>query len=438
MKDHHKGGLLDLDRRSRERVCARRAGQSDDWISLANRMHANAGRDSDIGRRPCWPPFGLYLSAFRSGRWPLMRATATCHRHLFQVPVRMSHFFAVSYLVPPASLLEEMAWIRDLGVRQVELPLEQEASEMQQVKVLSAIQNLLAENCRVAAVLRPSRGAQQEPEGWHQFCFWLLAQAGWQLERVQLGDELATLVRGQKNVTETSQLFSHVARLRQDYPGVALQAPGLARFDAYRLVQVLQQLLPAGNHWDGMTVLAPAWQALESVGGDDAFLQQLTLAAAVALRFGMATDRLQISFPPPPAGCDQAAEERIAGSVVRRAMLALSSGMAGRVAIGMDPAIRVSERRVLSNAIRELMTQLEGARFERRIWDGDATRDFVLEFSRIGKPPVLVGWTDGEPRQVSAPFRIGVACDYLSRPVPMIPHPRIRLTRNMAYFSGEK
>ena len=366
-----------------------------------------------------------------------MRAAATCHRQLFQIPVRMSHFFAVSYLVPPASLLDEMTWLRDLGVQQVELPLDQEASELLQVKVLSAIQNLRAENCRVAAILRPSRGAQQEPEAWHQFCLWLLSQAGWQLERVQLGDELATLVRGHQSVAETSQLFSHVPRLRQDYPGVALQAPGLARFDAYQLVQTLQQLLPAGNKWDGMTVLAPAWQALESVGGDHAFLHQLTLAGAVALRFGMQTDRLQIAFPPPPAGCDPAAEERIAGSVVRRAMLALSSGMAGRVAIGMDPAIRVSERRVLSNAIRELMKQLEGAHFERRIWDGDARRDFILEFSRAGKPPVLVGWTDGEPRQVTTPFRISTACDYLSRQVPMLPHPRIRLTRNMAYFVGE-
>jgi hypothetical protein len=68
---------------------------------------------------------------------------------------------------------------------------------------------------------------------------------------------------------------------------------------------------------------------------------------------------------------------------------------------------------------------------------GDMNRDFVLEFLRTGKPPVLVGWTDGEPRLVAVPFRAGAASDYLRRHVPLLPHPRIRLTRNMAYFVSD-
>lgn len=437
MKNGYKGALLDLDRRSRESVPSRRSRMSGDWVALAGRQTVDTEPIiTDSTRQPWLPSPALCLAAFRAGRLPLLRAAGTCHRKLFQEPVHLTHFFAINYVMPPASLLDELAWLRDLGLRQVVLPLDQDASDVQQVKALAAIQNLRTENCRVAAVLRQKRGAQTEPETWHQFCYWILAQVGWQLERVQLGDRLDAGVRERKDVAKWTQLFTHVPRLRRDYPGVALLAPGMERFDAVLPVKALQRLLPEGHLWDGVTMRAPAWQMLESVGQDAVFLRRLTLAGAVALRPEVMGGKVRVCFPPSPAGCEVAAEERIAGSVVRRAVLALCSGMADQVSIGMDPVVRVAERQVLSTAIRELVAQLEGARFERRVRVGDANRDFVLEFSRTGRPPVLVGWTDGEARQVSVPFRIGTASDYLCRGVPMLPHPRVRLTRNMSYFAG--
>jgi len=439
MKESHKGALLELDRRSRESVSARRSPLSKDWIPLSGRLARGKKTAGDEPtRRPWLPLLPLCLAAFRAGRFPLLRAADACRRNLFQEPVRLTHFLAINYVSPPASLLDELAWLRDLGVRQVVLPLEQDAFDARQVKALGAIQNLHAEDCRIAAVLRPKRGAQAEPEAWHQFCHGILSQAGWQLECVQLGDGLDGFVREHKDIAAFAKLFAHVPRLRRDYPGVALLAPGMERFDSPLPVQALQRLLPEGYAWDGVTVQAPAWQELESVGRDSIFLRRLALIGAVALRPDVVGGKVRVVFPPSPPGCDAAAEERIAGSVVRRTVLALTSGVADRVAIGMDPSTRASERQILSTAIRELAAQLEGARFEQRLRVGDAGRDFVLEFTRTGKPPVLVGWTDGEPRLVAVPFRVGEANDYVGRQVPMLPHPRIRLTRNMAYFVSEQ
>jgi len=256
------------------------------------------------------------------------------------------------------------------------------------------------------------------------------------LDCAQLGDGIEAFVRERRGSHGAAALCAHVPRLRHDYPGVALLAPGVEQVETPALVTALRKLLPAGAAWDGMTLLAPAWQALGSVARDHLFLRQLTLAGGLAVRPGVAGGRVQVVFPPPQAGCDAAAAERIAGSVVRRSVLALCSGVADRVTIGMDAATAVPERQTLSTAIRTLVDQLEGGRLVRRVRVGDPKRDFVLEFAHTDKPSLLVGWTDGDPQQVSVPFLVGTASDFLGRSVPMLPHPRIRLTRSMAYFKA--
>jgi len=439
MKEHHTGALLNLDRKSRGQAAPQRPRMTSGWVSLTGRQIAGAGavtNDEEL-LQPWLRPLPLWLAAFRSGRLPLLWAAEKSRRKIFQKQVQLKHFFAIQYVAPPASLLDELAWLRELGVQQVVVPLEQGASDVQQVKALGAIQNLHIENCRVAAVLRPKRGAPEEPEVWHQFCYWMLSQAGWQLDAVQLTDGLDDAIRESKDGAELAKLFAHVPRLRRDYPGVALLAPGIERFDAVLPVKALQKLLPEACAWDGVILRMPAWQAVESVGREGVMLRRLVLAGAVAAQPEIDCGRVQACFPAPPSGCDAAAAERIAGSVVRRSVLVLASGVVERVALEINPAMHVDERQVLSTAIRELVSQLAEARFERRLRLGDANRDFVLEFSRSGKPPVLIGWTDGDPKLVSVPFRVGAASDFLCRQVPMIPHPRIRLTRDMAYFAVE-
>lgn len=438
MKSGYKGALLDLDRKSRESVPSRRSRLSREWIALAGRLGHDAeafGEEDDP--RPWLRPLPLWLAAVQAGGMPLLRAVEKRRCLLFHQPLRLTRFLSIGYVTPPSGLLEELAWLRELDVRQVVVPLDQDATDLQQVKALAAIQNLRSEDVRVAGVLRPKRGAAAEPDTWHQFCHWILSQAGWQLENAQLADGLDSHIREAKDAAAFAKLFTHVPRLRRDYPGVALLAPCLERFDLPLPVRALCRLLPEGYAWDGVCMRAPAWQALESVGRDDLFLQRLVLAGAVAGRPGFAGGKVQVAFPPPPSGCEGAAEERVAGSVVRRAVLAATSGVADRVVVGMDPALPVASRQIISIAVRELVEQLEGARFVRRVRVGDAGRDFVLEFARTGKPPVLVAWTDGEPRPVSVPFRLASAGDYLRRSVPLLPHPRIRLTRNMAYFVRE-
>ena len=438
MRESHKGALTDLDRRSREIIPARRVHGSREWISLSGRLAPGADESEDDLPAPAWLPLlNLCVAGFRGGWLPLLLDACACRRSLFREPVDFSHALAIRYLALPANLADELAWLREIGVRQVTLPLAQDELAARQRKTLEAICSLHAEGFRITLALQPRRGAQEEPEAWHRFCQEVFLQIGWQLEGVQLGDGPADWFRDRRGIPAVAKLFANVPDLRGEFPGVALLAPVLEDFSARLPVQILRLLLPDGYAWDRLTLRAPAWRELASVGRDVAFLRQLTLACAVARRSGNGRGKVRVLFPPPPAGCGAAAEERIAGCVARRTVLALASGVADRTALELDPSVSVAERQVFSLAFSELNAQLEGAHFARRVPAGEPARDFVLEFSRVGQPPLLVGWTDGEPRPVSVPFRTGEVNDFLRRPVPMLPHPRIRLTRGLAYFNGQ-
>ena len=429
---------MDLDRRSREIVPARRAPGSREWISLSGQLAPGADESGDDPAALAWLPLlPLCLAGFRGGRLPLLLDACACRRNLFREPVDFSHALAIRYLAPPANLADELAWLREIGVRQVTLPLTQDELAARQRKTLEAIRSLHGEGFRITLALQPRRGAQEEPEAWHRFCQEVFLQVGWQLEGAQLGDGPADWFQDLRGLPAAAKLFANVPVLRGEFPGVALLAPGLEDFGARLPVQTLRLLLPDGYVWDRLTLRAPAWRELASVERDAAFLRQLTLACAVARRSGSSRGKVRVLFPPSPAGCGTAAEEPIACCVERPSVLALATGVADRTALELDPAVGVAERQVFWLAFRELNAQLEGARFERRVHTGEPGRDFVLEFSRVSQPPLLVGWTDGEPRPVSVPFRTGEVNDFLCRPVPMLPHPRIRLTRSLAYFNGQ-
>lgn len=438
MNEKHRSALSDLDRRSREIVPSRRLHGSKEWISLSGRLPRGGELSEVDSAAPAWLPLlPLCLAGFRGGRLPLLLDAYACRRLLFREPVDFSHALAVRYLSPPANLPDELAWLREIGVRQVTLPLAQDEFAARQRKTLEAVQILHAAGFRVTLALQPQRGAAEDPDSWHRFCQEVFLQAGWQLEGAQLGDRPVDGAPDRREAPAPAKLFAHVPVLRGEFPGVALLAPGLEDFGERLAVQALQRLLPDGYAWDRLTLRAPAWREPESVGHDAVFLRRLTLACAVARRSGSGRGKVRILFPPQPAACGSDAEERIAGSVLRRTVLALASGVADRTALELDPATGVAGRQIVSTAIRELNRQLEGARFERRVPAGDPGREFILEFSRPGAPPLLVGWTDGEPRSVPVSFRTGAVGDFLLRTVPMLPYPRIRLTRSLAYFSGQ-
>jgi hypothetical protein len=438
MKEEFKGALLDLDRRSRESVPSRRARMSRDWVSLAGRMGGSDEApldDEEEDRRPWLRPLPLWLAALRSGGTRLLLAASRQRRRMFHEAPRLAGFLAVGYQTPPAGLLEELAWLREAGVRRVIVPLDQDASGPELVKALGAIENLRAENCHVGAVLRPGRDAATEPEAWQRFCQSMLAQSGWQLEHAQVGDTLEGMVRGRgRGTAGRAPLVAHLPRLRQEFPGVALLTPAVARLDAARVAHALLQLAPVDSRWDGVNLRAPPWQTLPSVGRDGAFLLQLALAGAVATLVRAGAGRVQVQFPPLPDGCDEAAAERVAGSIVRRTVLALCAGVSEHIVVGIDPQSPPSGRGTLTAALRELQAQLDGARFLRRLRVGDPNRDFVLEFAHGAHASLLVAWTDDESRLVEVPFEVGVAGDFLRRGVPLLPYPRIRLTRNLVYY----
>lgn len=391
--------------------------------------------------RAAWQPlpgaFKLWWSAFWFGGWRLLRAVEQRRAAWFVQPARCSRFLSIGYVTPPSALHAELAWLREMGVRQVALTLDASSTAgIQRMKALGAIQNLHSEECRVGAVLCQKAGPEADPEVWHGFCVEMLAQVGWQLEQAQIGEGLAPRFREKGDEARFAGMFTCLPGLRRDYPGVAFVSPCQGEIRSARNVRTLQRMLPDGYAWDYLATRAPAWQVLESVGLDHLFLRHITLAAAVSSLPGVGSGGVQIVFPPAPDGCDEAGFERIAGSIVRRTVLALVSGSAQRVVAGVDPTLPVERRATFTTAVGGLIRQLEGARFNRRVWIGNPSRDFLFEFTQIDGRPLLVGWTDGAPRLLKGSFQVRSACDYLGRNVPLLPYPRIRLTRTVAYFVG--
>ncbi len=429
------GTRPDLDRRSREGLPSARGRHTREWIELGRTGGETESGGGDTGYQPAWHPFfPLCLTAFRAGRLPLLRMANSCRRRLFRHPVRFTRFFSIGYLAAPSGLQQELTWLRSLGVAQVVFPLDQNSSDLQQGRILSAIHNLHAENCRISAIISPRFGAP--PDSWNQFCQWLLSQTGWQLEFLQLGGSLHSLAKEHTDLKALRLLYEGVARLHRDYPGVALLAPAVNQGDDLAALKTVRQLLPEGVAWDGMTLQAAPWQELESVGGEHLFLRQILLANAMTPHAPQA--RLHLIFPPQPAGCDPVARERIAGMVVRRVILAVSAGMVNRATFLLDPYMELAERNICAVAIQTMIALLEGGRFVCRLRTGDDQHNFVLLFDRPGHPPLLAGWTDGEPQQITAPFPVGKAHDFLGRHVPLLPNGRVRLTRNLSYYISEK
>jgi hypothetical protein len=432
--DRH-GTHLNQDRRSREGLSSARERHTREWIALARAAGEAERVEGAAGYQPSWHPFlPLCWTAFRAGGLPLLRMANTCRRRLFRKPVRFTRFFSIGYLGAPAGLQQELTWLRSVGVAQVVFPLDQNSSDLEQGRILAAIHNLHAENCRLSAILSPRFGAP--PDSWNQFCQRLLSQAGWQLEFLQLGGSLHALAKEHTELPALRQLYEGVVRLHRDYPGVALLAPAVNQSDDLSGVKTVRQLLPEGAGWDGVTLQAPPWQDLTSVGGEHRFLRQISLANAMTPHAPQA--RLHLIFPPQPAGCDPVAAERIIGMVVRRVILGISAGMVNRATFMLDPYLELAERDGCTVAIRTMVALLEGARFVRRLRTADDQHNFVLLFERPGQPALLAGWRDGEPQQVVAPFPIGKAHDFLGRHVPLLPNGRIRLTRNLSYYISEK
>lgn len=416
-------------------VPTRQAGKKG-WVWLPGVL-TRAATETRAAWQPLPGAFKLWWIAFRIGGWRLLRAVEKRRAAWFVQPARCSRFLSIGYVTPPSALHAELAWLREMGVRQVALTLDESATaSIQRMKALGAIQNLHSEECRVAAVLRQRVEPDADPEAWHAFCMEMLAQVGWQLDRAQVGEGLDLRVRAKGDELRFARMFACLPGLRREYPGVALLSPCVGQIRSSLTVRALLRMLPDGYAWDCLAIRAPAWQALESVGLDHLFLRHVTLAAAVSSLPGIGTGRVQIAFPPAPAGCDAAGFERIAGSIVRRTVLALVSGLVERVVAGVDPALPVQERATLTAAVGGLLLQLDGARFNRRVWIGNLSRDFMFEFTRIDGRPLLIGWTDGPPRLLKGSFRVRSACDYLGRNVPLLPYPRIRLTRAVAYFVG--
>ena len=401
------------------------------WLSLAG-THLGRGRPAG---RPAFlagwrETLDLWGAALRAGGFGLWRSAERRRRMLFAGPRRLGDWVAVSYDRPPAVWHEELARLRGLGVRQVVLPLEQAGSEIVREKTLAAVQNLRAEGCGVAVVLRPDT-SRPDPECWRAFCQRTLSQAGWQVEVVQVG-ALADEMTGPGLPPGGSPMCAAALRLRHDFPGIAWAAPGVWRLDSRREVRRLQQLLPDGA-WSWLTLRVPGPEGTGAALGDVQFVQRLLLAGAVASWAPSFGGRVQLVHAVPRTAGVTEADERAACLLARRLVLAAASGMAERVTVAVGPGLVDGPWRV---ALGQTIRRLEGARFLRRIRTPDPRRDFLLEFASADRRALLVGWTDGAPRQVDAPCAVDAGVDFLGRTVPLLPHHRVRLTSGGAFFEA--
>lgn len=416
---------------------SRRSGSG--WVSLTGAWtHGMTSQGWCVGPRAWWGAPPLWLEALRGGGLSLLRSAERSRRALFLRPVRLGRAVAVGYASIPSAWHRELSWLRDTGVREVVVPVAQSSSEMLRDKALAAIQNLRAEGYHIAAVLHPNPAIDASPEGWRLFCQWSLDQVGWQVERVQLIERLETRVRDEASALRLARFFDEMPQWRRDFPKLELFAPGLARFDSRLLVRALRRQLPDGYAWDGLTAWPGPERESAGMGSDQDTLRKMLLAGAVAALPEACAGQVQVCFPSAEEARDAGRAERMLGVIMRRSVLALATGIVSRVVIGVNPEQPVEARGMLAAALRELTRHLEGARFVQRVAVGDPRRSYVFEFARQDGAFLLVGWCDGEPRQVEVALNVGAAWDWMGRTAPLLPYPRLRLTRDLAYFVGRK
>jgi hypothetical protein len=373
----------------------------------------------------------LWTTALRAGGGRFWQVVEQRRRNLFKQPVRLHRFAAICYHKPPSALHDELTWLRELGVHRVVLPFHQTASSVVHEKTLAATQNLHTENCLVSAVLR--QDASTNAEDWKLFCETVLARTSWHLERVQWCGGMDAPVHKKVENIWFSHLFQPFPKMRHDYPGVAFAAPTIGRYDAPDVLRALWRLLPDGYKWDDLCLSASGDDHAQGKNRDAFFLRQLLLAGSAAFFLGIANGRVQVCFTPvlPGEASPAHAENR-----VRRVVLALASGVTEQIMIGMDPSTPLDQRAPLMAGIKELVVHLDDSRFIRRHQVGDRRQDFVFEFARADHSPLMIGWTNGESHQVSVPFSVHSASDFMGKIAPLLPYPRLWLTPQLTYFRG--
>jgi len=418
-------------RQQRSETDSQSAGEG--WLSLDEMAVRRPRSESRHANWRAWRGVtNLWLTALRAGGLGLWREAEFRRRTLFAKPALLSRFVTIGYASVPAALHEELAWLRGIGIRDVVLPIDQGGSEAAREKALTAVRNLRTEDCRIGAVLREKPGAEAHPEAWREFCVSILSQTGWLLERAQIGGLLNERAGDKLLGQEVRHLFAVIPKLRVDYPGVAFLPPDAPLLHRPAVIRALYSLLPAASRWDGLSVRLPA----ETQDGGRMFLLHLALIGAVANRSDGFSGNAQVCFASPGLR-DGDVPEAIMGTIVKRAVLAIASGIVKRTVIEVEPIRDQLHGAVQTTALKELVAHLEGARFMRRLRVGDPGRDFVLEFHRQRSGPLLVAWTEDGARPVRAGFRVSEAHDVLGRTVPLIPFPRLRLTETLSYFIGE-
>jgi len=388
------------------------------------------------GYRTCWKEIPLWISAFRGGRHLLLSRAEHTRLALFTRQAKLNRSVAIGYTSIPSAWHDELVWLRSTGIRDVVLPIEQASSEMRRDKALAAIQNLRAEGFPLSAVLYPNPSIDASVEGWRLFCQWTLDQIGWQVERIQLMGNLESRVRDKETGLRLARFFDEIPQWKKNFPQLEFFAPGFRSFDSFLYVNTLRTLLPVGYVWNGVTANMPILKT-RHFETEDSFLRTIILAGAVAALPEAFAGHVQVCLPP--------LDVRLAGKeiqaqldlMVRQTVLALASGIASRVVIGVDPEQPEPIRNVLAVALQGMMRHLEGARFVRRLNVADSASVFLFEFSKLDGSSLFVGWSHNEPRLVSVPVRIEAAWNILGRSAPLLPYPKIRVTQNVVYFEGK-
>jgi len=135
------------------------------------------------------------------------------------------------------------------------------------------------------------------------------------------------------------------------------------------------------------------------------------------------------------AGIPDAHEE--AERLIRRILLLTCAGLVEQTALWWLTGLAVgSAADPILQALARLRSTLMGGRFVKRVRVQDPRHVFLLQCENLSAQPVWVGWVDGPPRQIEAPIRVVSAMDIHGRRAPLIPYPRMRLTRTPVFFYG--
>ncbi len=277
----------------------------------------------------------------------------------------------------------------------------------------------------VALALVQDRAAVREPESWREMLLRVVGETRSFADFYEIGHATNRGKWGVWDFSDYEKLLAPAIEAKRAFPHIRLTGPACIDFDLHSLPGLLS-VVPAGTfHALSQHLYVDRRGAPENFQGKFDLVRKCAIHRAFAKTYGFSEEKIivsEVNWPLLGAGtyspcsafycgrgdadgarsAPHVSEEEYAKFMCRYLLLAIASGHVSRVywwrlvhrGFGLvdDADASNPRRRPTFEALKTLLAQLAGTRFERRLADVPAGT-FALEFSREDGSRFVMRWT---------------------------------------------